>query len=840
MGRRALLALLGAGVLAWGPQALGQTPKWVQLPPAPLANNASAFDAKRDRMLFVGYTTVWALELSGPAPVWSDLEVYPNPTVDRGTVVYDTHRDRLIAFQYRSGTISFPQAAQVWTLDLSAAPLHWTRMPDDGSLSSNTCCVAMVYDPVRDRVLAFGGGDRFGGHDGGPYVLSITGTATWTSLATSGVPPSGRRSPSLVYDPALDRVLVYGGFLFGFNTVYDETWSLSLSGTPTWSFLTPAQYVALGRAYHTAVIDSIGRRMVVSGGNGPGFVPYEDTWSLDLDALAGSAVWTELAPSPATHPGPRYNAAASVDPVHRRMVLFGGYQGSVWAADLWSLGLSGTPSWSPLDPNTEPPPWLAGHIGVVDPTTQTMLIGLGNGSESGTWTRPLDHDENWHHVATSTPEARSGSAAFADDVSGRAVVFGGEASGPTMLDSTWAFQFAPPGWSPITPGAKPSARADALGLFDPVRRKFILFGGRGKTPVGHDQALADTWSFNAATNQWAPLAAGAVGGRWYMAGAYDPTRDRLVAFGGRDTTLAVLSDTYVLPLGPGGTWTLLPTTGTPPAPLSANQGAMGGAVYDQSADRLLVVAYQDSLRVWSLPMTGPAVWSELTPSGRRPGLDDIALCLDAPRGRAVLYGRNYNRNLNAETWALYFDETTTAVEVSLVRSDANEHGVRLEWAVETGSVGAVTAYRREDPDEWRPIASLAPNGTGHLILEDRDVRPGARYDYRLGTMEEGGEHFFGEVSVVVPTGSTLRLDGARPNPAQGPVDLAFALAGTEPATLELVDLGGRRVLSKEVGSLGRGEHVMRVAAPGELPAGLYFVRLIQGRTQRSARVAIIR
>jgi len=685
------------------------------------------------------------------------------------------------------------------------------------------------------------GGDQSGSDFGGPAVLSITGTASWTGLATSGTGPGGRRAPSLVYDSKLDRVLVYGGFNFG-GPLFDETWSLSLSGTPTWSFLTPTQSVALARYAHTAVIDSVGRRMIVSGGEGPGFtVGYDDTWALDLDAPAGSAVWTQLAPPPATHPAARAFSVAAVDPLHQRMVLFGGYFGDAWGADLWSLDLTGTPAWAPLDPNTEPPPRMAGQIGVIDGTAQEMVIGLGNGLESSTWTRPLDHDQNWHHVPTSTPDARSGSTAFADEAGGRAVAFGGEASGATMMDSTWTYQFAPPGWSPLTPGVKPSARADALGLFDPVRRKLIMFGGRGKTPVGHDRALADTWIFDAATNQWAPLAAGgAVGGRWDAAGVYDPTRDRLVLFGGRDTTFAILSDTYVLPLSPGGTWTLLPTTGTPPAPFGAYQGTMGGGVYDQNGDRLLIIAYQDSLRVWSLPMTGPAVWSELTPSGRRPQIDDFAMGLDATRGRAVLYGRNYNRSLDAQTWALYFDETTTAVEVSLVRSDASEDRVRLEWAVETGSVGMVTVYRRENPEDWQPIASIHPNGTGRLILEDSDVHPGARYDYRLGTVEEGGEHYFGEVSIVVPSGSAVRLDGARPNPAVGPLELGFSLAGDEPATLELLDVGGRRLLAKEVGSLGRGEHVMRMADPDALPAGLYFVRLVRGRTVLTSRVAIIR
>jgi len=835
--------LLGLALVAQTLPVLGQTPRWVQLPPPPLVSYSSAFDSKRDRMLFVGSATVWALDLTADAPAWTDLVVHPNPLVQQGSVVYDSKRDRLIGYQYYSGGFVNPQPAQVWTLDLGAESPQWVRMPDDGNLSFDICCMAMVYDPVRDRVLAFGGGDGFGSNDLGPYVLSITGTATWGGLLPSGTPPTGRRFPSAVYDGKLDRVLLYGGFEYGFINFFDETWSLSLSGTPTWSFLTPAQSVAFARAYHTAAYDSIGRRMIVNGGNGPSSVVYNDTWALDLDAAPGSAVWTELAPAPATRPAARSQAHAGVDPQHDRMVLFGGYDGydaSRWGADTWSLDLSGTPSWTALDPNTDPPPRMAGHIGVIDPTAQRMLIALGTGPETNTWTRPLTHDENWHLVPVTTPDPRAGAVAFMDDAASRVVAFGGEASGRTPLDETWSYAFGPPGWSPLAPTTPPSARADALALFDPVRRKLILYGGRGRTPANHNQALADTWSFDAATNQWAPLAAGTIGGRWDMAGIYDPVRDRLVAFGGRDTTFSPLSDTYLLPLSPGGTWTLLPTAGTPPAPPTVLNSSMWGAIYDQAADRMLVVASQDSLRVWSLPLTGPAAWSELAPAGRRPQIDEVAMALDAARGRAVLFGRNHDLNLNAETWALYLDKSTTAVEVSLVRGDASEELVRLEWAVETGSVGSVTAYRRAEGEEWQAIASLYPNGTGRLILEDRDVRSGTRYDYRLGVPEAGGEHYFGQVSIAVPTRSAVRLEGARPNPAQGPLDLAFALASDAPATLELLDVSGRLVISREVGPLGRGEHVLRLAGPAALPAGLYFVRLVQDRTRLVTRVALIR
>lgn len=218
-------------------------------------------------------------------------------------------------------------------------------------------------------------------------------------------------------------------------------------------------------------------------------------------------------------------------------------------------------------------------------------------------------------------------------------------------------------------------------------------------------------------------------------------------------------------------------------------------------------------------------------------MEEYAISRDAPRRRAIVYGGVHASN---ETWALYFDEATTAILVSLIQSDVSQDRIRLEWLVD-GALGAsFTAYRRADGEDWRPIASLLPDGSGHLVLEDRDVHPGGRYDYRLGVVVDGSQHYYGDVSIVVPLQSALQLDGARPNPGPGPLVLSFGLPSDAPATLELVDLTGRRVVVREVGSLGRGQHVLRIGEPGSLRAGLYFARLTQAGSARTAKVVIAR
>src|SRR5207249_3733346 len=97
-----------------------------------------------------------------------------------------------------------------------------------------------------------------------------------------------------------------------------------------------------------------------------------------------------------------------------------------------------------------------------------------------------------------------------------------------------------------------------------------------------------------------------------------------------------------------------------------------------------------------------------------------------------------------------------------------------------------------------------------LTYEDRAVIPGGRFAYRLSYMDGGRPAHSAETWIDVPTGATLSLQGLRPNPAQGALSVAFSLPSAAPATLELLDLGGRRMATRDVGSLGPGRQVLRL------------------------------
>jgi hypothetical protein len=172
-------------------------------------------------------------------------------------------------------------------------------------------------------------------------------------------------------------------------------------------------------------------------------------------------------------------------------------------------------------------------------------------------------------------------------------------------------------------------------------------------------------------------------------------------------------------------------------------------------------------------------------------------------------------------------EPPTAVVVSLVDAEAEWDRVRLTWFAADAAGFFATLYRCSPGDAWHAIGSVRSDGTGRISYEDRDVIAGARYGYRLAVREGSDTSFLGETWIDVPRRFELALQDIRPNPTWQDLLVTFSLPSAAPASLELLDIAGRRVLMRDVGSLGPGSYVLNLGQ-NAVPAGVYLVRLRQG------------
>ncbi len=178
--------------------------------------------------------------------------------------------------------------------------------------------------------------------------------------------------------------------------------------------------------------------------------------------------------------------------------------------------------------------------------------------------------------------------------------------------------------------------------------------------------------------------------------------------------------------------------------------------------------------------------------------------------------------------------------ISLVRTEAEPDHVRLVWFAATGDLDDATVYRRSAERDWAVCGQVGADGTGYLTFDDRDVEPGKRYGYRLGLQGAAGERLAGEVWITVPDQAGLSLAGLIPNPGGTELVVSCTLGSSQSATLDLLDVAGRRVLSHEFQSPRRGSHIVNLGTRAGITSGTYVLRLVQGDNAVVRKAVIVR
>jgi hypothetical protein len=213
------------------------------------------------------------------------------------------------------------------------------------------------------------------------------------------------------------------------------------------------------------------------------------------------------------------------------------------------------------------------------------------------------------------------------------------------------------------------------------------------------------------------------------------------------------------------------------------------------------------------------------------GQQEIAIAPDNNGGAIVVWNDTRNGISNQLYAQRYSGDDITAALTSLVSVEALPDRVTLVWAHGGSAPLEVNIERRDASEIWQSLDRASFDGSGRLEYADRTVAAGTHYAYRLRWIESGVEQLSAETPVDVPNAIALTLDGLRPNPAMGDLNVAFSLPRAGAATIEVIDIGGRVVLRRDVGSLGMGRHVVRMNEGERIHPGVYWLRLThEGRT----------
>lgn len=272
------------------------------------------------------------------------------------------------------------------------------------------------------------------------------------------------------------------------------------------------------------------------------------------------------------------------------------------------------------------------------------------------------------------------------------------------------------------------------------------------------------------------------------------------------------------------------------APVATSDGIGGAVVVWTTAQTPAADLFAQRVRANGSPALAGGPFPLCTAPGAQGAHQVVA---DGAGGAYAVWVDQRSDNADVYLGHLTLEDLPTPTFPSLVTSEADEAGVRLEWfAPETPRLAA-TLYRSDESDPWHELARVIADGTGMLRHLDRTVEPGRRYGYRLGIRDGSREVFFGEAWVTTPEAPELALIAPRPNPRSGRMVVSFTLPTSEDATLELIDPAGRVVLSRRISNARPGRQALELSAEACGP-GLYFVRLGQGRRGDAMKTCVVR
>lgn len=220
-------------------------------------------------------------------------------------------------------------------------------------------------------------------------------------------------------------------------------------------------------------------------------------------------------------------------------------------------------------------------------------------------------------------------------------------------------------------------------------------------------------------------------------------------------------------------------------------------------------------------VTGAGQLRWLTTYGSTVSLADPSPAVTAPDqvGGAILA---FNQNSSGrELVGQYLDGAGAAAWGAGGVPVATTAGTRLAPAIAAdGAGGALVAWQQSDG--YRALVHAQRFDPAGNRLWSRDDVTG------VGRPPQG------------PGAAGLSLALSGPNPCRGVIGLRFTLpdAGGA-ATLELLDVSGRRVGVRALAGLGAGPHAARFGGGERLPAGVYLVRLRQGSHARTLKAVVL-
>ena len=270
----------------------------------------------------------------------------------------------------------------------------------------------LAYDAGRKNFVLFGGQSGSVSYDD---TWTFDGAA-WT-LMTPAHKPRPRRDPAMAYDPALGRVVLYGGVIPDGNEGSEAADTWTWDGND-WSMVSGDNH---GPRYRDgARMATTGDGVILFGGHIGNVTYFGDAWSFD------GATWTRVDDGPG--PAGRGDAAVAWNPLESSLLVYGGL-GLRAGAGPGNIGVPLTDGWSLKDGTWSRltgagPPALYDANTMWDERNQAVVLLFGMSC-------PEPRNDAWvwsggPWIQARIPVPARWAAALARDGEGNVLVFGGD------------------------------------------------------------------------------------------------------------------------------------------------------------------------------------------------------------------------------------------------------------------------------------------------------------------------------------------------------------------------------------------------------------------------------
>ncbi len=527
-----------------------------------------------------------AWELDPTTRAWALLPIKLGPTArhDMG-LVWDGTRNKAVLFGGMQ--MDIPNASGVpkqdtWEWDPAAGT--WTELTALGSKPTQRYGHAMAFDGSRGRAVLFGGWDMSTGGSLGDLWDWDPTTGAWTQrlTGTEGTGPSPRMYASLVSNDTVARLELVAGAAtydpygkngtggsyigpmpgpvgigyYGF-TGSREVWELD-PVPPTFTDRTaPLDVPSMRTSHAMAYNPTTGKTYMFGGYDSMSSQPLDDLWEWN------GTTWAQVTAD--VRPPARADAAMAYDPARKSLILFGGtsYYGSSVYNETWEW--SSTRGWTQLTPASSPDA-LYSHGMVTDTSRGKILLfgGISNyyyyygpdgGAAGGAPMKDPMRNEVWEWdgakitwtnrtptTSSQVPSPRQYPTLAFDDGRQKMFLYDGynyNYNTGASSSAFWEWDTTSAGWALRDPGDGLDSAYYIYAVYDPTRRREILFTDTSNYTGGTTQ----TWELDARGPTWyVRTPASSPAAHYNSAMAFDSARGVAVLFGGVSNSTGTYSN----------------------------------------------------------------------------------------------------------------------------------------------------------------------------------------------------------------------------------------------------------------------------------------------------------